>query len=290
MKPIRILTLIIALSACVAASAQNASDLRINEVMVFNDSSVVDDYGNHVGWIEIYNTSYNTVNLSGLFLTDDMGNPTKSRIAKSPDATIAPRSYFILYATGDKSVGVHHLTFNLKNSRMIALFDGNGRTIIDSVALPAMTANMSLSRETDGGEVWTTKNLPTPNSSNWFEPFAGEVDQFKSLDPFGAGMAMIAMTIVLSSLATLYCCFKIVGKIATRKKKEKPFVAKNAETGEEASNEVNAAIALALFLLSKQEHDDEYTVLTMHKVSRNYSPWSSKIYGLRKRPGGISSF
>ena len=52
MKPIRILTLIIALSASVAASAQNASDLRINEVMVFNDSSVVDDYGNHVGWIE----------------------------------------------------------------------------------------------------------------------------------------------------------------------------------------------------------------------------------------------
>ena len=103
-------------------------------------------------------------------------------------------------------------------------------------------------------------------------------------------MAVIAMTIVLGALAMLFICFKLVGKIATRKKKDKPFIAKNAQTGEEASNEVNAAIALALFLLSKQEHDEEYTILTMHKVSRNYSPWNSKIYGLRKRPGGFTSF
>lgn len=290
MKILRFTTLAIALFFAGAASAQNASDLRINEVMVLNDSSVVDEYGNHVGWIEIFNTSYNTVNLSGLFVTDDMANPTKSMIAKSSAASIPPRSYFILYATGDKSVGVHHLTFNLKNSSMVALYDANGRTLIDSVSLPRLAANASFSRETDGGDKWTSKNLPTPNSSNWFQPFVGEVDQFKSLDPFGAGMAMIAMTIVLGALATLYFCFKIVGKIATRKKKTKPFIAKNAVTGEEASNEVNAAIALALFLHNKQEHDEEYTVLTMHKVSRNYSPWSSKIYGLRKRPGGYTSF
>ena len=72
MKPIKIITLLLTLSACGLVSAQNATDLRINEVMVFNDSNVVDDYGNHVGWIEIYNTSYNTVNIGGLFLTDDV--------------------------------------------------------------------------------------------------------------------------------------------------------------------------------------------------------------------------
>lgn len=290
MKKLKFTILAIALFVGGSALAQNASDLRINEVMVTNDSSIVDDYGNHVGWIELFNTSYNTVNLAGLFVTDDLSNPTKSMIAKSTAASIPPRSHFILYATGDKSVGVHHLTFNLKNSTMIALFDANGRTLIDSVSIPKMEANVSYSRKTDGGEKWTTQNLPTPSSSNWFEPFIGEVDQFKALDPFGIGMTVIAMTIVLGALAILFICFKLVGKIATRKKKDKPFIAKNAQTGEEASNEVNAAIALALFLLSKQEHDEEYTVLTMHKVSRNYSPWNSKIYGLRKRPGGFTSF
>ena len=48
--------------------------------------------------------------------------------------------------------------------------------------------------------------------------------------------------------------------------------------------EVNAAIAMALHLYQSELHDYENTVLTIQKVSRNYSPWSSKIYTLRKTP------
>lgn len=50
------------------------------------------------------------------------------------------------------------------------------------------------------------------------------------------------------------------------------------------SGEVNAAIAMALYLYSSEIHDQENPVLTMIRVSRTYSPWSSKIYGLRKLP------
>ena len=50
------------------------------------------------------------------------------------------------------------------------------------------------------------------------------------------------------------------------------------------SGEVNAAIAMALYLYSGEIHDQENPVLTMVRVSRTYSPWSSKIYGLRKLP------
>jgi hypothetical protein len=50
------------------------------------------------------------------------------------------------------------------------------------------------------------------------------------------------------------------------------------------SGEVNAAIAMALFLYSSEIHDQENPVITMIRVSRTYSPWSSKIYGLRKLP------
>ena len=291
MKPIRITTLLLALSACSVVSAQNATDLRINEVMVNNDSNIVDDYGRHTGWLEIYNTSYNTVNIGGLFITDDAKNPIKSMITKNhPQASIPPRSHFIMFATGDKSTGLRHLNFKLECGKTIYLFDGNGRTLLDSVKLPqTMNADISYGRETDGADNWILTELATPAISNNHTSAAAEIDEFKKLDPFGAGMAAIAMTIVLSSLATLYACFKLVGKIATRKKKH-PFTAKNAQTGEAATDEVNAAIALALFLHSKQEHDEEYTVLTMHKVSRNYSPWNSKIYGMRKRPGGFSSY
>jgi len=46
-------------------------------------------------------------------------------------------------------------------------------------------------------------------------------------------------------------------------------------TGEE-----NAAIAAALYLFFSELHDEEKYVMTIRKVSKTYSPWSSKIYGI----------
>jgi hypothetical protein len=50
------------------------------------------------------------------------------------------------------------------------------------------------------------------------------------------------------------------------------------------SGEINAAISAALYLYFEEVHDFESTVLTIKKVQRSYSPWSSKIYGLREYP------
>jgi hypothetical protein len=48
--------------------------------------------------------------------------------------------------------------------------------------------------------------------------------------------------------------------------------------------EISAAIALALDIHLKDVHDYEKTILTIQKAIRPYSPWSSKIYGLREIP------
>lgn len=50
------------------------------------------------------------------------------------------------------------------------------------------------------------------------------------------------------------------------------------------SEEVAAAIGLALFHLNEEVHDVENTILTFGQSSRAYSPWSSKIYGIRQLP------
>jgi len=42
----------------------------------------------------------------------------------------------------------------------------------------------------------------------------------------------------------------------------------------------NAAICTALYLYFTELHDEEKYVMTVKKISRNYSPWSSKIYGI----------
>jgi len=48
----------------------------------------------------------------------------------------------------------------------------------------------------------------------------------------------------------------------------------------EISGEENAAIAAALYLFFSELHDEEKYVMTIRKVSKTYSPWSSKIYGI----------
>ena len=49
------------------------------------------------------------------------------------------------------------------------------------------------------------------------------------------------------------------------------------------SGEVIAAISAAL-AEHLDAHDRESTILTINKVRRAYSPWSSKIYSLRELP------
>ena len=70
-------------------------------------------------------------------------------------------------------------------------------------------------------------------------------------------------------------------------KSRKP-VAQSAEAAAEATevpdHELQAAISLALHLYVTELHDFEKTILTIRKVMRPYSPWSSKIYGLRRSP------
>lgn len=56
---------------------------------------------------------------------------------------------------------------------------------------------------------------------------------------------------------------------------ESQATVKTVMTGEE-----NAAIAAALYLFFSELHDQERYVMTIKKVSRTYSPWSSKFYNI----------
>lgn len=72
---------------------------------------------------------------------------------------------------------------------------------------------------------------------------------------------------------------KEVSKTVETEKTASPGTAQDGLSGE-----VNAAIVMALHLYSSEIHDQEDPIITMIRVSRTYSPWSSKIYGLRKSP------
>jgi hypothetical protein len=51
--------------------------------------------------------------------------------------------------------------------------------------------------------------------------------------------------------------------------------------------EVAAVISLALNMYVQQMREYEQAIITIQKVFKPYSPWSSKIYGLRQSPNHV---
>lgn len=77
MKKRFLIILIAAVACCMTVDAQGRRGLRINEVMVQNDSNYVDDYGLHQAWIELYNSTYAPMEISSVYLSNDPAQPKK---------------------------------------------------------------------------------------------------------------------------------------------------------------------------------------------------------------------
>lgn len=76
---------------------------------------------------------------------------------------------------------------------------------------------------------------------------------------------------------------KILRGISFKRKRAK--VAKSQGVKEllgmkEVPNGDIIAIAMALHLFYDEVHDNESNVITIKRIERRYSPWSSKIYGI----------
>ena len=116
-------------------------------------------------------------------------------------------------------------------------------------------------------------------------------DEFVKMDPSGIGLAVIAMTVVFIVLTIIYLIFKNISKFYMAQSARRSAKAERKATKEAIPTdlkginaETSAAIAMAIHLYYNQQHDMESMKLTIQKVSRMYSPWSSKIYSLRQLP------
>lgn len=301
-RKIGIFIAFIALIMGLQVKAQSPTSLRINEVLVVNEHNFQDDYGVHNAWIEIFNTSYATVDLKGCFLTNDPNNPTKYPIPKSDILTkIKPRQHVLFWADGMPERGTFHINFTLDPNKdnYIALYDSNGKTLIDEITIPAgQVADMSYARETDGSDKWVVKGTSdphsyvTPSTNNMTIDRNEKIENFKKHDSVGIGMTITAMLVVFCGLLVLFLSFKLVGNIAVKLGKKNAMKATGVTDKKEAkelnlgrhSGEEAAAIAMALHEYLNDAHDIEDMILTINKVKRSYSPWSSKIYTLRQTP------
>jgi Na+-transporting methylmalonyl-CoA/oxaloacetate decarboxylase gamma subunit len=299
MKRKLLLTAIIVAASASALFAQDRKALRINEVMVENESSIIDDYGERHGWIELFNANFAPLEISSIYLTNDKDDPRKYPVPLGDVNTrIAKRQHVVFFADGQPDKGTFHTNFVLEPGKdnWIGVYDADGITLIDEIVIPAsLTADNSYARSVDGAGEWSVRDggeaYITPSGANVIRDTNSKVEEFARLDSNGFGMTVMAMCIVFSALLCLCLCFYGIGKIGAsvsrlNKMRAHGVEKHDVEKGEVVhdSGEEIAAIVMALHD-HLNAHDTENTVLTINKVKRAYSPWSSKIYGLREVPG-----
>lgn len=109
---------------------------------------------------------------------------------------------------------------------------------------------------------------------------------------WASAINVIGFTFLMVFLLLILIVFilSLLGKVVTSMDKtsqaqiEKvPHTTKHSVSDKIAGEEL-AAISMALYTYFSREHDIESNVVTIQKVSKPYSPWSSKIHGLNIFP------
>lgn len=141
-------------------------DIQLNELMSVNVTTLPDEANEYDPWLEIHNLGPGAVDLSGLYLTDDNGQPTKWAL---PAGVLDDGQFRILWLDGQPAQGANHATFMLNPAGgMLYLFavSGSVHTLLDSVFYPALGADVSFGRHPDGEGPWSEMHSPTPGAAN----------------------------------------------------------------------------------------------------------------------------
>jgi len=100
----------------------------------------------------------------------------------------------------------------------------------------------------------------------------------------GLSLTLIGYSVVLLSLSFLFGVYilipKIIDQVNRRKLKEQGRLECAEKDSLDLSGEESAAISMALYYYLNELHDIESGKITIKKISRRYSPWSSKIYAM----------
>jgi len=143
----------------------------INELLASNVSGITDESGRHEDWIELYNAGDRPVDVGGLYLTDNLGDPMRHRIpdGEPEKTTIPPGGFLVLWADGQPEEGPLHLNFRLDaTGEEVGLFEvlHPDTLMLDAVNFGQMQDDVSIGRIPDGGSVWQVFFSRTPGFSN----------------------------------------------------------------------------------------------------------------------------
>lgn len=145
------------------------SSLLINEVMPKNVSCHINDDFNFTGWIELYNSGAEDVDISTIFLSNESLNLYKWQMPSdttlpSDNFIMPPGSYKLIYM--DELNKAFHASFKLDaDGGMLYLTSAEG-DLLDKITYEASFRNSSLGRVDVNTEQLKIFSHPTPASAN----------------------------------------------------------------------------------------------------------------------------
>jgi len=134
-------------------------EMVINEFVASNDSigGEADPNGGYPDWIEFYNTTDRTLDLSGIFVSDDKDNLRKWEFPIG--TSINQDDYVVVWADNDLQQDGLHASFKLsKGGESIYLSNGDG-SMIDSISFGEQRTNIAFARVPNGTgdfQFWST--------------------------------------------------------------------------------------------------------------------------------------
>ncbi len=147
-----------------------STQVVINEYSCSNLSGFGDNYGKFEDWVELYNSSGETADISGFGLSDNIENPFRWTFPEG--TTIDAYDFIRVWTSGrnETSSGSHmHTNFRLTQTKdeqeYVVLSDLSGGTT-DIIPLEITQKEHSRGRATDGADEWGVFINPTCGWSN----------------------------------------------------------------------------------------------------------------------------
>ena len=127
------------------------------------------------------------------------------------------------------------------------------------------------------------ENITSSGAFHYHVPKQSE--RIQASDPYGAGLAVVAISVVFFALVCIMFMMGGYGKLIQRFQNRKQASGKataTSGTGNAPDGEVYAAIAAAIYAYSQDLHDVEDTVITIQKTERAWTPWNAKFYNMNR--------
>ncbi len=150
-----------------SADATESIGVFINEFMASNASTIVGPDGSYCDWIELYNTTEKTIDLSGYGISDSVSQPLKYTLPQG--TSIEPYGVLLIFCTGRETPeGATQIEapFGLAAYQEAVVFSTPQGRILDSYEYSRAESDISFARTPDGTGEFGKNAQPSPGYVN----------------------------------------------------------------------------------------------------------------------------